>query len=291
MSDSSPINAKLNLNVDLTKPAEDISDITKNIHKGLGKLIYALCGPWMEKRIGQAKRIAAQADQECIDILSGRKVFDENTGMTIPIKEVSSVDALCVELERVDAECKAKRLAAAIMKSATEIKQIPVEEISNEPLNQTFFNHWKEEAELIDDEDLRQLWAKLLVEETRRPNSVSPRTLSVVKNLSKSDADIFERLGLCIVGNNIVVNSQDHPLNGTYHDVLTLQDAGLIGQKSSCWYSPAANNTVFIPLSNQYCIIASNCNKKITFSCHILTQSVQSLQQTTNMQLGCQELS
>ena len=40
MSDWWPIKAKLK--ADLTKPAEDITGIAKDTHKGVGKLFYAL---------------------------------------------------------------------------------------------------------------------------------------------------------------------------------------------------------------------------------------------------------
>ena len=229
MSDISPVNANLDLKADLTKPVEDVTEIAKDTHRGLGKLMYALCGPMMEQRIGQAKRIAAQADRDCLDILAGRKDLDENTGKTVPIKDVSSVDALCTELERVDADCKAKRLAAAIMKSATEIKQIPADEISDEPLNQTFFNHWRAEAELIDEDDLRKWWAHLLVEEAKKPNSISPRTLHVARNLSREEANLFQRIAKGYCGGLVLLNPPlNNPLFGNFGEGVRLQDAGLL---------------------------------------------------------------
>ena len=128
---------------------------------------------------------------------------------------------------------KAKRLAAAIFAANVEMKQIPEEEISDEPLNQTFFNHWRAEAELIDDENLRQWWAHLLVEETKKPNSISPRTLDIAKNLSPYEAKLFEKLSLGICENFIITDQNDVPVSGAFSDILTLQDAGLINAQSS----------------------------------------------------------
>ena len=231
MCDISPV--KIDINADLTKPAEDITGMAKDTHKGFGKILYAAYGPWVAKRLGEAKRIEAQAERDAAEIKDGISKYDIAAKEMISLPEVSSIDALCAELESVNSALKAKRLAAAIMAAAIEMKQIPEEEVSDEPLNQTFFNHWRAEAELIDDEDLRQWWAHLLVEETKKPNSISPRTLDVAKNLSPYEAKLFEKLSLGICENFIITDQNDVPVSGAFSDILTLQDAGLINAQSS----------------------------------------------------------
>ena len=168
MSDIWPVKVNLDIKANLTKPAEDITEMVKGTHKGFGKILYAAYGPWVEKRLGEAKRIEAQAERDAAEIKNGISKYNVAEKSMISLPEVSSIDALCVELESVNSTLKAKRLAAALMTASIEMKQVPEEEVSDEPLNQTFFNHWREEAELIDDEDLRQWWAHLLVEETKK---------------------------------------------------------------------------------------------------------------------------
>ena len=281
MNDSFHINTGLDIKADLTQSAKDITAIAKDTHKGLVKLIYALFGPMIEKRIGQAKRFAAQADKDCLDIANELKVFDGKTETMVPIKEVSSIDALCEELERVNSSCKAKRLAMAIMTAANEIKQTPPDEISDEPLNQTFFNHWRTEAELIEEEDLRNFWAHLLVEETKKPNSISPRTLEVAKNLSTQEAQIYERMMQYCFDDTIIVNSEDYPLGGEYSDILSLQDAGIIGQISNRWYKGVdlpgmPDKHVFMPIPGYNFILTASVIK-LTFRCHFLTTAGKQL--------------
>ena len=229
MCDISPV--KIDINADLTKPTEDITGMAKDTHKGVGKLVYAAFGPWIEERVGKAKRVAAQAEKDSSDILAGRARLDEETKTMVPIGDVSNIDALCEELENVNSKCKAKRLAAALMTASIEMKQIPEEEVADEPLNQTFFNHWRAEAELIDDEDLRQWWAHLLVEETKKPNSISPRTLDVAKNLAKDEALLFQRL-LKGCFEDFILPAQDGAVTfGNYHETTIMNDAGLFHDK------------------------------------------------------------
>lgn len=276
MNNFFPANANLNINADLTKPAEDITGMAKNTHKGVGKLFYALLGPWIEERIGKAKRGAAQAEKDSLDILAGHARLDEETKTMISIGNVSSVDALCEELEKANSQCKAKRLAAALMAASIEMKQVPEVEVSDEPLNQTFFNHWREEAELIDDEDLRQWWAHLLVEETKKPNSISPRTLDVVKNLSREEVEIFIKNIVYVYAGGIIQTNKHQAIASDLSEIITLQDAGLVISaqflKQHLELTCEINNNKYICM-----MFPDNKNavafkaEKISFSCYVLT--------------------
>ena len=114
-----------------------------------------------------------------------------------------------------------------------QLADIPDDQISDEPLSQTFFNRWRREAEMIDEEDLRQFWAKLLVEETKAPHSISPRTLHVARDLSREDAVLFERVAQCVFDDTLVVDGNGIPPNCSYLEKIRLQDAGLIGSANS----------------------------------------------------------
>lgn len=274
MSDISPVN--IDAKADLTPAVNAGAEIAKNTHKGIGKVFYALLGPWVEDRIGKAKRSASQSEKDSLDILAGKKHYNAHTGEMIPIDDVDNVTALCSELERVNSDCKAKRLGAAVMLASTEIKQIPEEEISEEPLNQTFFNHWREEAELIDDEELRSWWSHLLVEEVRKPKSISPRTLDIAKNLSKREANLFIQISKGILNDAAISGKDGFPLFGTYSDVLSLQDAGLVGSQTS---SQTINGIIETPKKEQAVIVPFLTSKlaivfeknKISIQCNILT--------------------
>ena len=283
MCDISPV--KIDINADLTKPAEDITGMAKDTHKGFGKILYAAYGPWVEKRLGEAKRIEAQAEREAAEIKAGISKYDIAAKSMISLPEVSSIDALCAELESVNSALKAKRLAAAIFAVGVEIKQIPEEKISDEPLNQTFFNHWRAEAELIDDEDLRQWWAHLLVEETKKPNSISPRTLDVAKNLSKREIEIFIKNMPGIYAGGIIRKENRQTLASDFSEIIELQEAGLVMATEfatrhlnlsgdindtgvhSCMVFPGSNFAIAFK------------TEKISFSCYVLTKAGNELYQ------------
>ena len=294
MSDLLPINPEVK--ADLTKPVENITDMLKGTHKGLGKIYYALIEPWVTNRKAKADMIAAESAREIklLEAQTAKDIHEINAGMKeyrygrlLDIK-VTSLPDYYSQVKILNGICDAKRLEAAMFDAAIEINKIPEDEISDEPLNQTFFNHWRAEAELIDDEDLRKWWAHLLVEETKKPNSISPRTLDVAKNLSKREAKTFEKIIRFSLFDVIIVGPDGHPIGGNYSDVLSLQDAGLIGQISNHYcdgkdFPGMGEKQILMPIQGQnYLLVASG--KRISFPCHVLTVAGKELLSTLHFQ-------
>lgn len=70
----------------------------------------------------------------------------------------------------------------------------PPDQISAEPVNEDWTSRFFEECQDISDEQMQQIWARLMAREVAHPGSFSPRTLSVVRDLTKSDANLFTKL-------------------------------------------------------------------------------------------------
>jgi hypothetical protein len=70
--------------------------------------------------------------------------------------------------------------------------------VSDKPVDEDWVARFFEECQDIKNEEMQNLWAKLLAGEVARPGSFSLRTLAVVKVLRKEDAHLFTRLCSCI---------------------------------------------------------------------------------------------
>ena len=155
--------------------------------------------------------------------------------------------------------------------------QIPEEKISDEPLNQTFFNHWRAEAELIDDEDLRKWWAALLVEETKKPNSISPRTLDVAKKLSRKEVEIFIKNMAYVYAGGIIQNENRQTPVSDFTEIISLQEAGLVMPTEfatrhldlSCNLPDTGKHIAMVFPDSHLAILFTI--EKISFSCYVLT--------------------
>ncbi len=69
----------------------------------------------------------------------------------------------------------------------------PDEEVSNEPVNKDWMTRFLDIAETISDDEMRDLWARVLAGEVKKPKSYSLRTLEVLRNISKEEAEIIEK--------------------------------------------------------------------------------------------------
>jgi hypothetical protein len=87
----------------------------------------------------------------------------------------------------------------------------------------------------ITSEELQYLWGRILAGEIKQPGSFSLRTLDVLKNLSKKEAENFVRLGNYILRSGekafyidpqAFISTKDGGLS--FLEILALKDAGLI---------------------------------------------------------------
>jgi hypothetical protein len=97
---------------------------------------------------------------------------------------------------------------------------------------------WKErfvaDAEIVSDEDLRDLYARILAGEMARQGTFSLRALSVIRDLEKEDAQLFKRFApLVCAGDQLPAMEGEwagfYRARGLqFDDILCLRDAGLV---------------------------------------------------------------
>ena len=68
------------------------------------------------------------------------------------------------------------------------------EEVSNKPVHEDWMFRFFEESQDTSDEEIQTLWGKILANEVKSPKSFSYRTLKVLKELTKEEAELFTNL-------------------------------------------------------------------------------------------------
>lgn len=175
-------------------------------------------------------------------------------------------------------------------RNVEEIAEYALEYLPDSVSDQPISNDWRRkfflEAENICDTDLQLLWGKVLAGETASPGSYSVRTLNVLKNLSKQEAEGFRIFcGLASdIGHVVYLGSDQLKEFGiTYTLLLSLRDAGLLHEGDalhrhfrevppSINSSIESNNGVYIELSGP-------AIHHIQIPCLPLTQAGRELQQ------------
>jgi hypothetical protein len=70
----------------------------------------------------------------------------------------------------------------------------PPEQISSNPVSEDWTSRFFEECQDINDEEMQQIWARILAGEIARPGSFGRRTLSIVRDLEKEDTHLFAKI-------------------------------------------------------------------------------------------------
>jgi hypothetical protein len=117
-------------------------------------------------------------------------------------------------------------------------KALPLLEGNSCPQNVEvdWITNFFDKSRIISDEDMQKLWSKLLAGEANRPGTISKRTVNLLADLDKRDAELFTRL--CdfawVIENGIVplvfgVQDERYNCAGIYFNSLShLETLGLI---------------------------------------------------------------
>ncbi len=264
-----PAHVNMDIKADLTPAIEAIADIAKSSHKGLGKLGISILGPFIASRDVKASHIRTQGKVDNEAILNKEMEYRDGK-----LQKISSPESQALQIFESFNQSDLQRFIETLKYAAEKISKLPEEEISDDPIDTTFCNFWRKDAELIDDEKLRQIWADLLVQEVKKANSVSVRTLNVVKNITKQEAELFEKLCKGIIppfDPHLLVNQKDTPLFGTYTELYQLVEAGLISSANSSYKTSGILHEVFpIPYEN---FVLNLHRNQLTVQCHMLTNA------------------
>ncbi|WP_174405836.1 DUF2806 domain-containing protein [Desulfovibrio subterraneus] len=209
---------KAEVKLDATKSAELAAE---GCVKGSNKLFELCFGKRMADNIRYAALTAAQTERDLQSVLSGEAEFRD--GNIVPVT-LPSVGNLLLDAER---QQELENLHANLKIAYHELESVPDDEISDREVGSDFFARWRREAKVIGESDLQFIWGKVLAEEIRSPDSISYRTLDVIKNLTKREAEVFHKASGYIFNKHGVVMVEGKT-SVTYNDIVVLSECGLV---------------------------------------------------------------
>ena len=127
---------------------------------------------------------------------------------------------------------------------------------SEEPIERGWLNRFFNSVADISDEDLQKLWGKVLAGEVKQPQSYSLRTLETLKNISKHEAELFQKMVPYIVemGGTLFLASNNkllekHGIN--YGEIMHLDECGLINSNGLITVNSWVSNAKYASLHNR----------------------------------------
>jgi uncharacterized repeat protein (TIGR03899 family) len=228
-------------------PVDKLFDV---VSKALGKLSKSYFDrrdietrAYEIRKIAEARademKIISKAVQDNYRLTGGIEYKEEKLAISSP-KETNAqkVDPNPLELRaknRIEyQESKKQMNIESITAFATdELKNEP--EVTSEPLDEDWTTRFFKIAEEISNEDMQALWGKILAGEVKQPKSFSLRTLELIRNLSKDEAQTFLKVANFAIksGETIFVfKGTGNVLSDTYKvhytDIALLTETGLI---------------------------------------------------------------
>lgn len=106
--------------------------------------------------------------------------------------------------------------------------------VSDEAISADWRRKFFQEAENICEADMQLLWGKVLAGEVTFPGTYSTRTLDTLRQLSRTEAELFRRACAVAMSEGWIaipngdLNRDLQPFGLAYSDILSLRDAGLL---------------------------------------------------------------
>ena len=177
----------------------------KYLASGIGSVASYRLAPWMARQRAEAERITAQGEADAQAIRAGgeagslRLIADaqEDVRTQLVAPDVVSQGEIAISNAEIQQrvtfqeEKRYRNIASIADQALGELAGAQVHE--HEPDHDwtaRFFN----EAQDVSSEEMQTLWAKVLAGEVERPGSTSIRTLSVLRDLDRDAAALFQKL-------------------------------------------------------------------------------------------------
>lgn len=145
------------------------------------------------------------------------------------------------------------------------------EKVSEEPVNQDWLNRFMSTAEDISDDEMQSLWAKILAGEIKRPKSFSLKTLDVLRNITKEEAELITKMAKFTI-DNMYICTEDFAM--PLPEQILMDEFGIIcGEKLVCTYEVSPTIVRHISIGQQSVInLYSNEKIKVKLNLYQLTK-------------------
>jgi hypothetical protein len=216
--------------------------------KGIGSLLK----PWQIRREGRAHidvrrdelLVLAQAEKDAEGIRAGTvrllgdgqlslpqessDVIQSEKNQSPALPSLPSMTDAAIRASVVETLRKEINVAKALVQAEAELAEDAQEPPSNKPGDDWLFR-WRDAASAVSDEELQQLWGRVLAGEVRSPGQFSLRTLEFLRNISQEEARAIETLSKVAFTDFIYRNEEILTKAGVHFSfLLNMQDLGLL---------------------------------------------------------------
>ena len=163
----------------------------------------------------------ARGERKMADAKAYAAELEAKTNNKIALIKAQGEDALANYVAAKESR-KLRNTVAVIEKAQSHFSE--GEKVSDEPVDEGWKNRFFNIVEEISDDELREIWGRVLAGEIKKPKSYSLRTLETLRNLTKEEAAIVVKAASFTINNECVYKNAPLSLS----DKLLLQEIGLM---------------------------------------------------------------
>ena len=250
---------------------------------GTGAVAGPMLATWRARQEAKAKLIGVQAEADSLRLIADAQA-DARRSLVGPDQMGSGMleigaDGIAQRIEFQEKKRQAN-IVSVVQEAAAELggKEVPDRE-PDPDWTARFFDGVKD----VSSEDMRKIWTRILAGEIESPGRTALRTLDVLRNMTREEAEIFMLACDFIIDDFIFYPRKDrstHPVLQQI-DVMRLQDSGLLHTSTSLAKILNFSEDMCHILHREFClrIISKNDRDQLSIPAIPLTRSGRELSQ------------
>jgi len=213
-------NGELKVSVNAEMKA-DFQPVIEHTPNALNKLFELFFGVRHAKQKRLIALIEMQKTKDVEQLKEGLAVFDVEQKKLDGISLDSDSEKLnIISQEKINEE--AANISSCVKEAVRHF--INNDMMGEKEFSKDFFNRWRDEAKLVSEEYAQKLWGLVLAEEMKSPDTISYRVLDILKNLAKTEAELFNKMSQYVVFDQGLVTGK----HLSESDINILVEAGLV---------------------------------------------------------------
>ena len=270
----------VDINIKLEIPG--FEQLVKATVSGIGAVAGPMLARWKAREEAAALRIEAQGKGDALLLIAEAQAKAQQSFS----RTLSSIHGEIEVRGEIEArlsfqeEKRQANIESVVRGAAAELgeKQVQAHDVDHD-WTARFFT----EVQDVSSEKMQQIWAKILAGEVETPGRTSMQTLSILKNMSQRDAELFERVAPFIIRDFVLRDDSTGEISGfpsdsdflelSHHNLMHVGSGLNSNLKGSSEHNIQDHDIVY-----RITIAKSDLGTyEISIPCHALTPSGQEL--------------
>jgi hypothetical protein len=264
----------------------DLTPLVESAPKGVNKLFDLLFSKHLNRQQRTDKLSSAQIEKDIKLIENGIAEFRDGK-FILNSEMVNNPTTVVGNIINNQTTIEQENVQQSLNKALEYLSRIEDHEVSDDIIEQTFFNKWFNFSKEVSDDELQSLWGRLLAEELCSPNTINYLVLNTFSLMSKRQLDSFLKIVPYTAYSHLVFYDNNRLKNEAFEgtssfELQELQDLKLIKEFNSTFQTsfPLSfgmldnKDTPYISKSykgNYVLFLKSKDNKEVSITAYQLT--------------------